>query len=75
MLSWPVLMKLNCMADQRSTLSICFDSRAAPKTSGHQNVSIGTTVPKGVEWYLHPAFCGALLGPWTCWGTRTRNRR
>jgi len=25
--------------------------------------------------YLYPAHCGAVLGLWTCWGTRKRNRR
>ena len=45
-------------------------------SSGCQNnVSISTQVPKGVEWYLYPARSGTLLGPWTCWGTRRRNRR
>jgi hypothetical protein len=28
--------------------------------------SSGTTVPAGVEWHLHPACCGAILGPWSC---------
>jgi len=44
--------------------------------SGHQNnISIGTTVPKVVECFLHPAYCRAVFGPWTCWGTRKGNCR
>ena len=31
-------------------------------SSGHQNVSIGPTMPKGMEWYLYLACCGAVLG-------------
>ena len=38
------------------------------------HVSIGTTMSKGVA-YLYPAHCGAVLGPWTCWGTRIWNRQ
>jgi len=34
------------------------------------NISIGLTVPKGIERYLCPACGGAVLGPWTCRGTR-----
>jgi len=34
------------------------------------NFSIGTKVPKGIEWCLYPAHCGATLGPWTWWCTR-----
>lgn len=43
--------------------------------SGCQNISNGTTVPKGFEWYLYQAYSGAELGPWTCWGTRKWNHR
>jgi len=50
-------------------------SCGAESSSGCQNyVSIGPTVPKGVEWYLYLACCGAVLGPWKCWGMRKWNR-
>ena len=39
------------------------------------NVSIGTTVQKGIEWYVYPAHCGAVLGPWTWWVMRKWNHR
>ena len=32
-------------------------------------------MPKGVEWYLYPARCGSVLGPWACRGTRKWNRQ
>jgi len=34
------------------------------------NVCIGTTMPKGAEWYLYLAHCEAVLGTWTYrpWG-------
>jgi hypothetical protein len=52
-------------------VSICSDSQAALKAlQAAKKVSIRTTLPKGVEWYLYPAHCGNVLGLWTCWGTR-----
>ena len=27
------------------------------------NIPIGTTVPKGVEWHFHPAPCGVISAP------------
>ena len=56
-------------------VSICFVIHAALRESSlcWQNISIGTTVSKGVEWYRYPAHCGTVLCPWTCWGTRKWN--
>jgi len=39
------------------------------------NVSIGPTVPKDIEWYQYPACSGAVLGPWTCWSMRKWDHR
>ena len=50
MLFSPVLMKFNCMADQRSTY-LLRQLGNSENSSGHQNVSIGTSVPKGNDWY------------------------
>jgi len=34
----------------------------------------GSTVPKGIEWYLCLACIGAILGPWTWRSTRKWDR-
>jgi len=44
-------------------------------TGCQNNISLGTTVPEGVEWYLYPTSCGAKLGPWACRIARKWNRR
>jgi len=31
------------------------------------------TVPEGIELYLYPTCCGAILGPWTCRSERKWN--
>jgi RNase H. len=58
-------------------MSIYSDSQAALKAiqAAKRNVSADTTVPKGIELYLYPTHSGTVLGSWTCWGMRKRNRR
>jgi hypothetical protein len=45
-------------------ISICSES---PR-SRENNVPISSSMPRGVKWYLCPACCGTLLGPWACRG-------
>ena len=74
LLSWHVLMKLNCMIDREVSEYLLWQPGGTESPSGRQNnVSTGATAPKDAEWYLHPAYCRAVLGPWACWGTRKRN--
>jgi len=67
-------LQVNFRVDQKSKY-LLWQPGGSESSTGCQNISTGSTVPKGVEWYLHPAFCGAVLGPWTCWGMRKRNHR
>jgi hypothetical protein len=74
MLSWHVFMKFNFRLDQRSTYLLWQPDSPETSTGRQNNVSIGSIVPKGIE-YLYPACCGAILAPWTCWGTRKWNHQ
>jgi len=53
----------------------CNKSGGFESSSGCWNISIGPTAPKGVEWYHYPASSGAVLVPWTHWGTRKQNHQ
>ena len=72
MLFWRVFVKFNFRVDQRSTwVSALIVKRLWKLCRPSEQVSIGPTVSKGVKWYLFYRACGgAVLGPWTCWGTR-----
>jgi len=70
-LSWPVHMIFIWTLDQRNRLLFALRAGVSESPSGCQNnVTINTTVPKGIERHFHPAYCGAVLGPWTFWLTR-----
>jgi hypothetical protein len=60
MLLWPVHMKFMWTFDQRNmlvfALSGCFESTSYCQN----NILIGTTVPKGIEWHFHPDFYGTV---------------
>jgi hypothetical protein len=56
-------MKFTCTKDQRYTLVFALTGGFESPSKCHNNIPIGTTVPRGTEWYFHQAFCGTVSVP------------
>ena len=74
-LSWYVLTKCNFRVNRRSTWVFALTARRLWKLyrPPEQRLNYFNSA-KRREWYLYPAYCGAVLGPWTCCGKRKRIR-